>query len=317
MAITSLPSSLLAGPFRGSAAVELGITRDQLGGGRYARLFRDVYVAAELAADPAVRRRGALLLAPHSALSHVTAAAQRGWPLPTALERGPVHVGVEFGAQAPRARGLIVHELRLQPGDIVEEGGLRITSPERTITDLSAWMCLADLVAMIDYALRVGHVTRDSLRREVDADRAHRGVRMLRKAVELTDARSESPRESRLRVIVVMVGLPTPEVNVDIHGPDGRWLCRGDLPYFEWKLLLEYDGVGHLQDTARQRDLRKRNDLTRDGWRVLAYGAEAMAVPDALLVEVWEVLTARGWPAPGPRPPRLPRWVLTPPRRPR
>jgi len=50
-------------PFRGSAAVAAGLlSAGQLRGPRLRRLFRDVYVSAELEVTPALRSRAAYLL---------------------------------------------------------------------------------------------------------------------------------------------------------------------------------------------------------------------------------------------------------------
>ena len=54
---------MLDGPFRGSVAVELGlVTKNQLAGRTYRRLFPDVYAPRELPADLALRSRAAYLL---------------------------------------------------------------------------------------------------------------------------------------------------------------------------------------------------------------------------------------------------------------
>jgi len=57
--------ALDGGPFRGSRAVQLGgVTRDQLRGPRFRRLYTDVFLPVSEPADLAARSRGAVLLAP-------------------------------------------------------------------------------------------------------------------------------------------------------------------------------------------------------------------------------------------------------------
>ncbi len=48
--------------------------------------------------------------------------------------------------------------------------------------------------------------------------------------------------ETRLRLLLVLAGLPEPTVNVIVRGPDGEWLRRFDLCYPIFRLVVEYDG---------------------------------------------------------------------------
>src|SRR5205823_14277978 len=57
------------------------------------------------------------------------------------------------------------------------------------------------------------------------------GIRTLRHVIEQTDPASESPMESRLRMLLVLDGLPRPRAQVNIGDSHGTFLGRVDLYY--------------------------------------------------------------------------------------
>ena len=233
------------------------------------------------------------------------------------LRRDVVHLAVGFGAQAAQVRGLRVHELRLGPGDLVTDGGIAVLTPHRTLLDLAPWLSLADLTAATDWAVRQGLSTKAELAESAYEAKGHRGVRRLRRAVELCDAGAESPQESRLRVVLVCAGIPRPACNVEINDAWDRFIARGDLVYREHKVVVEYDGAVHLEDAQRIRDAARRNGLIAAGWTVLTFTSESMHDPNDVVRTVWDALVARGWKPPTSAPIPLESGVIKPPKRPR
>jgi hypothetical protein len=72
---------------------------------------------------------------------------------------------------------------------------------------------------------------------------------------------SESPQESRLRVILIGDGLPAPTPNLVIVDDAGQFLARCDLGYEEWKVAVEYDGIVHADEIQRAADATRRTLL--------------------------------------------------------
>src|SRR5690242_8769692 len=71
-------------PFTRAQAVAAGISPKLLRGSRFRRLFRGVYLSAEVPVNPLVRAQAALVLHPPTAFaSHVTAARLYGLPVPS------------------------------------------------------------------------------------------------------------------------------------------------------------------------------------------------------------------------------------------
>ena len=63
--------------------------------------------------------------------------------------------------------------------------------------------------------------------------------------------------ETRLRLLLVLSGLPRPHAQVRITDEAGRFLGRPDLCYPEQRLCLEYDGGAHRENlVADNPDMR-------------------------------------------------------------
>jgi hypothetical protein len=98
------------------------------------------------------------------------------------------------------------------------------------------------------------------------------GIRAARRVVEFLDVRSESPGESASRVRLMEEGLPPPELQHEIFGPDGRLIARVDFYWKEQKTVGEFDGkikYGRLlKPGQRIEDLifdeKLREDAVRD-----------------------------------------------------
>ena len=76
--------------------------------------------------------------------------------------------------------------------------------------------------------------------------------------------------ETRLRLLIVLAGLPEPQVNVIVRIAGGKWRWRFDLCYPEYKLIIEYDGRQHAYDAEQwSNDLERREWLDQEGWRIL------------------------------------------------
>ncbi|WP_130176681.1 DUF559 domain-containing protein [Cryobacterium sp. SO1] len=230
--------------------------------------------------------------------THTTAALLLGLPVPTRLAQlRPVHVGIPAPASAMAARDILGHSLRICPDDLVDRGPLRLTGPARTWLDLAALLTVGELVAVGDYLLywRSPILTQGELADALEKHPSSTGLTRARTALPLLRTRSESPRESMLRVTIVLGGLPEPECNDNVFDEQGRFLARGDLVYPAYKLLLEYQGDQHRTDRAQWRsDIRRVGRLEDHGWQVLQFTDDDLQDPTALLARIRLRLRARG-----------------------
>jgi hypothetical protein len=308
-----LPDGWAHRPFRVGDAVGAGASASRLRGGDLDRPFWGVRAPAtpgrtearQHPNSPARRSEVEALclsfqvrMLPDAFFSHGTAALLLGLPVPTRLARlRPLHVGCIAPARAMVARDIVGHSLRIGPDDLVDRGALRLTGPARTWLDLAAQLTLAELVAVGDYLLywESPIVTAGELAAALERYPSRSGLRTARAALPLLRTRSESPRESVLRVIIVLAGLPEPECNYTVFDEQGRFLARGDLVYPEYKLFLEYQGDQHRTDRAQWRsDIRRLGRLEDHGWQVLQFTDDDLRDPAALVARIALRLRARG-----------------------
>lgn len=91
-----------------------------------------------------------------------------------------------------------------------------------------------------------------------------RGVRGAGRALKLSDARAESPMETRVRMVIAPSGLPRPDLQVPLYDAHGHFVARVDLAYVEKRTGFEYDGRDHV---ARfDADLTRQNDVWDLDW---------------------------------------------------
>ena len=102
--------------------------------------------------------------------------------------------------------------------------------------------------------------------------------------------------ESRLRMLLVLAGLPEPVVNLIVRNADGSWRRRFDLSYPALKLIIEYDGRQHAEDARQwQSDLKRREELDALGWRIIVITARDLYEdPEGVLIRVRESALSSG-----------------------
>lgn len=319
-------------PFSLREARVLGVEPIQLSRSELVTPFRGARVPAALAADFVARCAALCAREPGGVLSHATAAILLGLPdtrwlpgvhrpqgagrpagarqppdapspaapsplLPPALAPPVLHLTVTPPARPPRLSGVRSHSRPLAPGETHRVRGLPVTSAARTWADLAATASIRELVVLGDAVLggRAPLASHDELRAAVPPAGA-RGASRAREAVELLDGRAESPPESLLRLILAEAGLPAPDVNVDLHTPDGRFLARPDLRFAPYRTIVEYEGDHHrIEPRQWRRDLTRTTALQQQGELVLRVGAEHLRSEKRLVGLVFRSLASRGW----------------------
>lgn len=250
-------------PFLGSVAVVAGIlTRAELRGPRFGRLFTDVYVAADVEVDLALRSRAAHL---------ATGAVLGGWSAAELLGAscGPADAAVEIIAPGGRTRprgGLVVRGDRLAPDEVTTVGGVPVTTPIRTAFDLARRRPLVEAVVAVDALTHAFDFAPQDVvtfgYRYVGA----RGAGRLPEVVRLANPLAESPMETRIRFAIHEDGLVAPV----LQHPVGPYYL--DMAYPGIRLGVEYDGREHLDQERAMRDLGREAFLGRTGWYVLRFG---------------------------------------------
>jgi hypothetical protein len=280
--------------FRGSTAVAAGlVTRGQLRGPRFARLFPDTYVQVtvtpvdlrlrSIAAYRYVEGRG--VLSGHSAAELLGASC--GAP------DAPAEVTVS-GGQRPHP-GLLVHHDRLVPGEIVTVGSVRCTFPPRTAWDLARRGPLVERVVGVDALARAKGFSPDLLLNYSARFPGARGVDRLFEVLSLADRCSGSPMETRLRLLLVLAGLPRPRSQYVVQDPRVRRAVWLDLAYPEHRVGIEYDGEEHVDPQRVRRDVARATDLVDLGWRIYRYTKDDYyGRPDKIVAQIDRALHPSG-----------------------
>lgn len=225
----------------------------------------------------AARRR----LPPEAAFSGLTAAWLHGLD---AEPDDPIEVTVPKSAGVSGRAGMLIRRSDLGH-DVVTVRGMRALSVPRMLVDLSGRMIITEAVVMADAALHCRRIGLRELAAWAHVNPRRHGIRALRQVIDLAEPAAESPMESRLRMVLVLGGLPRPMAQVPIHDPSGRFVGRPDLYYESARLAIEYDGDIHRR--ALVEDNRRQNRLLAAGVRLLRFTAsDVFGNPESVVAQV-------------------------------
>ncbi|TQM14725.1 hypothetical protein [Pseudonocardia kunmingensis] len=206
-------------PFRGSAAVAAGVlTPGVLRGPRFRRLYPDIYVAARRELDLVLWSLAAYLLVEgRGVLAGWSAAELLGascGPL-----GAPATVLMFPGRQRGRCPGLAVRRGTVDPDETTWRRGCRITRPVRTAFDLARWApTLVEKVVAVDALAYRHRFAIDAVRQLAGRYLGVYGGAELPRVCALANRLSESPMETRIRLALVLGGLPVPVVQHRVVG---------------------------------------------------------------------------------------------------
>lgn len=266
-----------------------GITDAMLGGRAYRRVGRGVYADSSYPSSEALRLDAALLVAPpQTVVARHTAA--RLW-------HGIVPDSAMVTLNLPGHRRLRLDgvEVRSVSSDqVVALDGRRVTTPAQTFCELASDLDLVELVVLGDSLVRAKKCRPEQL---VERAAQWRGARcqLARRAAALVRAGVRSPKETRLRMLIVLAGLPEPVVGLQFRDPDGRVRYELDLACRE-KIGLEYDGQEyHSKRRDREWDARRRRWFASLGWSSLSYtNGDLRDEPRALLEQLVAIQRRHG-----------------------
>jgi len=146
--------------------------------------------------------------------------------------------------------------------------GIRVTTPARTLLDISEEMPAREVEQALANALRMKLVARDEVRAMVDRHPNHRGAPLLRGLLdaEADPAFTRSQAEEKLLALIRRARLPAPEVNVHVLGHEVDVLWRAA------RVIAEVDGFAYHGSARSFRvDRRRDAELTAAGYRVLRF----------------------------------------------
>jgi hypothetical protein len=242
------------------------------------------------------------------------------WGLPVFGEPNEIHTLHVGRGHSYRRKDVFAHTSS-SGREIVRAGGVRVTSLLDTTIDLARSMPLAFAVAVLDRALRMGVTIGDIEGRAQQTGRP-RGTRALRRALTLSDVRSESVLESSSRVVIHLLGFEAPELQVEfridgeIRRVDAWWPSVGVIGEADGKVKYQQDDPSLTSDVLID-ERRREKRLQVVAGRVIRWEWS-----DVVRVTPLErILLAAGVPRLRPAAPNIPAAFRNPrsdqPRRPR
>lgn len=279
-------------PFTADQAHAVGIAPTELRTVRWRPVFRATYVLSDVTLTVLVRGQAGLLLHPSGAhLSHATAAQVYDVPVP---DDPDVHVTVARQVDRRYRPGLRPH-VREAGSRVRLVRGVPVSAPEQLFVELAGALPLVEAVVAGDAMIRMGLVTIGALREHCRGARG-RHSRTARRVVGYVREGVDSPMETRLRMLIVLGGLPEPQVNLILRDESGAVLRRIDLSYRLVRLMVEYDGRQHVERIAQwDSDIDRREEFDADGWRTLIVtSAGIYRDPGRTLARIRKALQERG-----------------------
>jgi very-short-patch-repair endonuclease len=169
--------------------------------------------------------------------------------------------------------GLVIRQDLLADDEWRTSRNTDLTTPVRTAYDLARRCPLVEAVVALDaVAGRFGFAPSEVLVMAERHPRA-RGTVRLPRVVGLSQPRAESAMETRLRMVLVLGGLPRPTVQHPVRDEHGRLLATVDMAYPDQMLAIEYEGADHFTARRGTRDAYRYTRLVDMGWRVYRYTA--------------------------------------------
>jgi very-short-patch-repair endonuclease len=198
---------------------------------------------------------------------------------------------VRDGGRGRERPGLLVHRDRIAPGEVVRVGDVVVTHPVRTAWDLARRLDLVEAVVAVDRLANHRRFNPDLvLNFPVHYPRA-RGNNLVYEVLAHAERYSGSPMESRLRMLLVLAGLPRPAAQYAVQDPAARTAVWLDLAYPDLRIGIEYDGEEHTAPDRVLRDIGRGTRLLDRDWWVYRYTKHEIRQQPELIVE--EVARAR------------------------
>lgn len=204
--------------------------------------------------------------------SHISAALIHGLPIAYLVTHQVevVRPGVNRRFRSIHVRGGTIPKCHRQA-----VRGTAVTTLERTLIDVARTYNPDISVAMLDNASHRGLTTRKKILATLAQCFETRNTRNVHTALDLADARRESPAESIFAVRFFQHGYAgfVPQVEFDANSLQARF--RVDFCHKAAQLIVEIDGLGKLYlgsgvpRVELERERRREQWLRDQGWRVV------------------------------------------------
>ncbi len=248
---------------------------------------------AESTRETDKRRIRAVLLAVGEGHVATHESALIAWDLPVLGLQDDVHVGHPGGRRWTRRPQVRPH--RLPPHTVLASaGGIATVEPAYAVAQVGMRSGTEAAVVAADAAMHRSLVRPAALAAAFARCAGMPGCSHLVPVLDLADPRSESPGESRLRLVLRAGGVEvTPQVT--IRDELGRFVARVDLRIDSEATVVEFDGLLKYRGADGGGDFvaekRRERALQRLGYRVIRFTWDDLEHPERVLAALrdpWE-----------------------------
>ena len=256
------------------------------------------------AADHADELPAAWVSRAESGLTLNTAGAQPGPPAAARHLTTPplLHARLEHGRQRSAGQHVVLHRTSPRPGFTYL--GLKMSHPYVVLL-VASILPHDEVVIAIDSLVRrdppVRGVTLEAIRIAADTYGSRWGSSALRKALRDAQPNTDSPGETRTRLLLGRAGFPQPAINHPVVDPDTGQMRYLDLAYPEHRIGVEYDGDYHRLTKKQWRsDQARKDSLASVGWELRTLTGEDIKHPKRALAALHRTFLRAGARAPSP-----------------
>ncbi|MXG90002.1 hypothetical protein [Nocardioides flavescens] len=305
-------------PVRTDPEGKAGPTADQARARAWRRVSRGLYVPSSVDSEVPEQRIVEAAACLPAAYGGVTGWAALRWAGATWFDGRD-----RLGAPQPVTLSIMRTEIRSQPGiavsaerlpprDLTTVRGLATTSAVRAVC-FEMRYCSDERRAtvLLDMALMHDVVSTDEVAAYVETLNGWTGVAKCRAALAMCEENSWSAMETVMRLAWTLdAGLPRPLCNRPVFDLAGRHVGTPDLLDAHAGLVGEYDGIVHLDQRRRGKDIDKEATYRSLGLEHVTMAAGDVASPSTTVVP--RILQARARALARRAEPRG--WTVEPPR---
>lgn len=214
-------------------------------------------------------------------ISHDSAAAVLGLPL-LHPSRTVLHSTSDGRGGGNKSSSRVLHRAPLSSEDVIEIGGVAVTSPMRTALDVECAGTFAQAVCAIESAMRMSSTQPQDA---FDRLGRRRGIGKVREAIAYASPLTESIGESWSRVLMHRWNdIPEPRLQYEFRDSSGLFIARTD---FDWqaKFAGEFDGMTKYTSNAPEvvtKEKLREDAIRRQGTHVARWTWADLLQPERL-----------------------------------
>ena len=305
-----LPANITSSVFLRRDALAAGMSHATIAAavreGDWVRLRHGAYVAGDVFQRANVEERHALLARAvvlqsqtDVVLSHLSAVPEYGGPL-WGVPTNEVHLTRLDQRAGRKEAGVRQHQGRLEPGDVIMQNGVAVTSATRTLIDVTTCAHVEAALVIANDLLHRRLTTLVQVQHRYSSMQNHPFTLRTDLVCRLADRRIESVGETRTFFACWRQGLPAPEPQWVVHDEQDHEFARLDFAWPEYKVWLEFDGREKYTKFRREGEsvidavLREKQRESKvaelTGWRCIRITWDDLADPVRLAARIAAVL---------------------------